>query len=126
MRRAFPQFTADWLFTLVIVCSKTGGKSLHALRGDFEHDRCNEKEYSGAELSGERSCDQTANNSANRSAHSNETEKPFGLLRSEHVSHEGPEHRCRKKIENADPDEKYGRKNGAFLRRRHPPHEEEE
>src|SRR5689334_8040470 len=110
MRGAFPQFTADWLLTMVVVCSKIGGKSLHALGGDLQHDRCNEEEHSGAQLSGERTCDQTANNSPNRSAHSNEPEKPFRLLWSEHVSHEGPEHCCREKIEDADPDEKYGRK----------------
>ena len=44
----------------------------------------------------------------------------------ENVSHERPKHCCGKKIEDADPDEKYGRENHAFLRCRHPTHEEEE
>ena len=44
---------------------KSLGKSAHALRGKLQHDRCDEKEESGAQLSGERTRDQTTNNSAN-------------------------------------------------------------
>src|SRR5204863_9594775 len=105
---------------------KISGKSAHALRGDLQHDRCDEKEKSGAQLSGERTRHQTANDSAKRSADSNKSEKPFGLGWGENISHERPKHRCREKIEDADPDEKYGRKNRAFLRGWHPTHEEEE
>ena len=46
--------------------------------------------------------------------------------RCENVSHERPKHCCGEKIEDADPDEKYGRKNHAFLRCWHPTHEKEE
>jgi len=38
------------------------------------------------------------------------------LLWCENVSHERPKHCCGEKIEDADPDEKYGRKDRAFLR----------
>ncbi len=44
----------------------------------------------------------------------------------ENVSHERPKHCCGEKIEDADPDEKYGRKDRAFLRGWHRAHEEEE
>ena len=75
-----------------LAASPTGrevdGKSAHALRRNLQHDRCDEKEESGAQLSGERTRDQTTNDSANRSADSNKSEKPFGLLRRENVSHE--------------------------------------
>jgi hypothetical protein len=101
-------------------------KSAHTLRGNLQHHRCDEKEEPGAQLSGERTRDQTTNYSANRSAHSNESEKPFGLLWCENVSHERPKHCCGEKIKNADPNEKYGRKDRAFLRSWHPAHEEEE
>ena len=37
-----------------------------------------------------------------------------------------PKHCCGEKIEDADPDEKYGRKDRAFLRGWHPAHEEKE
>src|SRR6476660_7213904 len=125
MRRAFPGFAADWLFTSLVMRPKIGGKSTHALRGNLQHDRCDEKEESGAQLSGERTRDKTANDSANRSADSNKPEKPLALLRRENVSHKRPKHRRCEKIEDADPDEKYGRKNRAFLHRRHDAHEEE-
>src|SRR5205809_1839506 len=105
---------------------RIAGKSANELRGNLQHDRCNEQEESGAELTGERTRNQTTNNSANRSADSNKSEKPFGLLWCENVSHERPKHCCGEKIEDADPDEKYGRKNRAFLRGWHPTHEEEE
>ena len=75
-----------------------------------QHDRCDEKEESGAQLSGQRTRDQTTNNSANRSADSNKLEKPFALVWRENISHERPKHCCGEKIEDADPDEKYGRK----------------
>src|SRR5205814_6808774 len=85
-----------------------------------------EQEESGAELTGERTRNQTTNNSANRSADSNKAEKPFGLLWCENVSHERPKHCCGEKIKDADPDEKYGRKDRAFLCGWNPAHEEEE
>ena len=133
MRRAFPELAADWLllvgFCTVGVddvvpgscsfpCSReVDGKSTHAMRGDLQHDRCDEKEESGAQLSGERTSDQTTNDSAKRSADSNKSEKPFGLLGRENVSHERPKHCSGEKIEDADPDEKYGRKDLQFLSR---------
>src|SRR6187399_2434400 len=127
MRRAFPEFAADGGFVASFLdCSgrrcragdavsfpyrpKIGGKSAHALRGNLQHDRCDEKKESGAQLSGERARHQTTNDSANRSADSNESKKPFGLLRRENVSHERPKHCRSEKIEDADPNEKYGRK----------------
>src|SRR5438067_296219 len=126
MRRAFPEFAADWLLTLLVVRPKICGKSPHTLRGNLQHHRCDEKKDSGAQLSGQRTRNQTANDSADRSAHSNKSEKPFPLLWCENVSHERPEHCRGEKIEDADSDEKYGRKNRAFLRGWHPTHEEEE
>ena len=48
------------------------------------------------------------------------------MLWCENVGHERPKHCCGEKIEDADPDEKYRRKNRAFLRCWHPTHEEEE
>ncbi len=65
MRRAFPEFAADWLFTSLVMRLGIAGKSAHALRGNLQHDRCDEKEESGAQLSGQRTRDQTTNNSAN-------------------------------------------------------------
>jgi hypothetical protein len=44
----------------------------------------------------------------------------------ENVSHERPKHCRGEKIEDTDPDKKYGRKNRAFLSGWHPTHEEEE
>ena len=142
MRRAVPEFAADWLLSAWLHCRgrrcrpreagsfpyrpKIGGKSAYALRGNLQHDRCDEKEESGAQLSGQRTRDQTTNNSANRSADSNKSEKPFGLRWCENVSHERPKHCRGEKIEDADPDEEYGRKDRAFLRGWHPAHEEEE
>ena len=143
MRRAFPEFAADWLLLCrFLLCSgrlcrsrkavsfpymrELDGKSAHALRRNLQHDRCDEKKESGAQLSGERTRDQTTNDSADRSADSNKSEKPFGLLRRENVSHERPKHCCGEKIEDADPNEKYGRKDRAFLRGWHPAHEEKE
>src|SRR5438067_13917503 len=102
---------------------KIGGKSAHALRSDLQHDRCDEKEEPSAQLSGERTRHQTANDSAKRSADSNKSEKPFGLRWGENVSHERPKHCGREKIEDADPNEKYGRKDRAFLRGWHTAHE---
>src|SRR6266568_1234814 len=105
---------------------RIGGKSVHTLRSNLQHDRRDEEEESGAQLSGERTRDKTANDSANRSADGNKSKKPFALLWCENVSHERPKHCCGEKIEDADPDEKYGRKNRAFLRGWHRAHEEEE
>ena len=48
------------------------------------------------------------------------------MLWCENVSHERPKHCCGEKIKDADPDEKYGRKDRAFLCGWHPAHEEEE
>src|SRR5204863_4672692 len=126
MRRAFPEFAADWLLTLLVVRPKICGKSPHTLRGNLKHHRCDEKKDSGAQLSGQRTRNETANDSADRSAHGNKSEKPFRLLWCENVSHERPKHCRGEKIENADPDEKYGRKDRAFLCGWHPAHEEEE
>src|ERR1043166_2929803 len=103
-----------------------GGKSAHTLRGNLQHDCCDEEEESGAKLSGERTRDKTANDSANRSADSNKSKKAFALLWCENVGHERPKHCCGEKIENAHPDEKYGRKDRASLCGWHPAHEEEE
>ena len=126
MRRSFPEFAADWLLTSLVVCSEIGGKSADTLRGNFLHDRGDEEEESGTQLSGKRTRDKTSNDSANRSADSNKAEKPLALLWCENVSHKRPKHRCGKEIEDADPDEKYGRKDHAFLRRWHCAHEQEE
>src|SRR5213593_4192532 len=95
---------------------RIAGKSAHALRRNLQHDRCDEKEESGAQLSGERTRDQTTNDSANRPAYSDKSEKPFALVGCENVSHERPKHRRCEKIEDTDPDEKNGRKDCAFLR----------
>lgn len=126
MRRPFPEFAADWLLTLLVVRPKICGKSPDTLRGNLQHHRCDEEKDSGAQLSSQRTRNETTNDSADRSAHSNKSEEPFPLLWCEDVSHERPEHCRGEKIEDADPDEKYGRKNRALLRCWHPTHEEEE
>jgi hypothetical protein len=124
--RAFPEFAADWLLTFLVVRPKIGGKSAHTLRGNLQHDRCDEEKQAGAELSGERTRDKTTNDSTDRPADGNKPKKSFALLWCENVRNERPKHCCREKIEDADPDEKYGRENHAFLRGRHPAHEQEE
>ena len=125
MRRAFPKLAADWLLTSLVMRPKIGWKSAHTLRSNLQHDCRDKQEESGAQLSGERARDKTTNDSTNRSADGDKPEEPLPLLWCENVSHEGPKHCCREKIEDADPDEKYGRENRAFLRRWHHAHEQE-
>src|SRR5215467_10215077 len=115
MRRAFPEFAADWLFTLLVVRPKICGKPLHTLRGNLQHHRCDQEKDSGAQLSGQRTRNETTNDYADRSAHGNKSEKPIPLLWCENVSHERPEHCSGKKSEDADPDEKDRRKDRALL-----------
>src|SRR4026208_1330349 len=105
---------------------KIGGKSAYTLSSNFQHDRRNEEKQAGAELSGERTRDYTTNDSADRPANGNKSKKSFALIGCENISHERPKHcRC-EKIEDADPDEKNGRKDCTFLRRWHPAHKQEE
>src|SRR6476646_2597757 len=116
MRRAFPEFAADGGFVASFLdCSgrrcragdavsfpyrpKIGGKSAHALRRNLQHDRCDEKKESGAQLSRKRSHNQSTNESANLSANSNKSEKAIGLLWREKVSHKRPKHCCGEKME---------------------------
>src|ERR1700756_1849896 len=66
VRRAFPEFPADWFFTLLVIRPKIGGKSADTLRGNFQHDRCNKQKQAGAELSGERARDKATSNPSNR------------------------------------------------------------
>src|SRR5262245_35726546 len=71
MRRAFPDFPADRFFTLLVMRSKIRGKSLHALRGNLQHNRCNKQKQPGAELSCERTRDKATSNSTNRATNGN-------------------------------------------------------
>src|SRR6476660_1438460 len=96
MRGAFPEFAADWLLLCRLLrcrgrrcrprkagsfpySDEMGRKSAHTLRSNLQHDRCDEEKQAGAQLSGERTRDQTTNDSAHRAADSDKSEKPFGL-----------------------------------------------
>src|SRR5262245_49327248 len=126
VRCAFPESPADWLLTLVVMHPKIGRESADTLSSNFQHDRCNEEKQASAELSGEGTRDYTTNDSANRPANCNKSKKSFALVRCENVGHERPKHRCGEKIEDADPNEKNGRKDCTFLRRWHPAHKQKE
>src|SRR5215475_9303776 len=65
MRRAFPEFSADRFFTLFVMRPKIGRKSAYTLRGNFQHDGCDQQKQASAELSGERACDKATSNPTN-------------------------------------------------------------